>query len=156
MFSILIVDNPGAREVLAEELAFKGYTVMITGDGETAREAFGTCRPDLVILDPFLRGRSRWDLLAAMKEESPSLPVLIVTDYATYRQDPHLALADGYLNKDSCAQDLYIEELKEKVTKILNDRYFPPGTTPGGYGPPFGSSFESDRKPNPSSTCPFH
>jgi hypothetical protein len=94
-------------------------------------------------------------LLLAMKKEAPTLPVLVVTDYGTYRQDPHLALADGYLNKDSCPRESYIEELKQKVTKILKNPYRPAGATPGGYGPQFGSAAGTDRS-NSSSSCSFH
>ncbi len=151
MFKILIVENPGARELLAEELAFDGHTVITTADVETAAEVAALDRPDLVILDPCLRGRYRWDLLSAMKKENPFLPVLIVTDYATNRRDPHLALADGYLNKESAIPDGYVAELKRKAASILNEPRIA-GALGRGYAYPF-SPKDSDR--GGSGSCPM-
>ncbi len=154
MLNILIVENPGARELLAEELAFDGHTVITTADGETAKEVAVLHRPDLIILDPFLRGRYRWDLLMAIKKEDPFLPVLIVTDYATNRQDPHLTLADGYLNKESCVPGGYMAELRRKVKIILEETPFPAGAAAAREPRyPFGCAGESDRK-DPGS-CPM-
>ena len=124
MLSILIVADPGVRELLAEELAFDGYTVMNTGDGETAGEIIRFSKPALVILDPLLPGQYRWDLLMNIKKDDPCLPVLIVTDFACHIQDPHLVLADGYLNKDSYVNDSYTGELREKITKMLKEPFY--------------------------------
>jgi CheY-like chemotaxis protein len=155
MFKILIVENPGARELLAQELAFDGHTVITTADGETAKEVAAIGKPDLVILDPFLRGKYRWDLLATMKQENPFLPVLIVTDYATNLKDPHVARADGYLNKESSIPDGYAAEIKRKVRHILKEPRLRPAAAKRGSGYRF-SANGSERNDSGSPLGPFH
>ncbi len=145
MLSILIIADPGVRELLAEELAFDGYTVMKTGDGETAGEIIHLSRPSLVVLDPLLGGQDRWDLLLKIKKEDPCLPVLIATDFACHLQDPHLALADGYLNKDSYVKDSIIEELRDKIAKILKEPFYLGGGAQAFCGQtPFAGSFDKN------------
>ncbi len=156
MFKILIVENPGARELLAEELAFDGHTVITTADVETATEVAALGRLDLVILDPCLRGKYRWDLLSTMKRDHPFLPVLIVTDYATNRQDPHLALADGYLNKESSIPGGYVAELKRKVIRMLNEPHIAAGPVGRGYGFSFPAKGSDRNGPGSCPMGPYH
>ncbi len=118
MASILLIDEkPGVRRVLAEELAFQGYTVMVLGDAALANEIVKFSHLDLVILDPFLKGQHRWDLLLDIKEENPTVPVLIVTDFPAYRKDPRSQAAAGIL-----VRGFDFEHLLSKIAEILKGR----------------------------------
>ncbi len=131
---LMIDDKPGVRQLLAEELAFQGYTVMATGNGASVNEIIRFSNLDLVILDPYMKGQHRWDLFSDIKHQDPHLPVLIVTDFASYRSDPRSTLAAGLLVKSF---DLNV--LFQKIAEVLQwrDPY------------PYGEA--SDRRPVPES-----
>ncbi len=115
MANILIIDDkPGVRRLFAEELAFAGYTVISTGDDKSAREMIKSSKYDLVLLDLYMKGKHRWDLLLDIKKQNPHLPVVIITAVDSYEQDPRLALADAFLIKS-----FYFNELKQKIAEIL-------------------------------------
>jgi two-component system response regulator len=115
MANILVIDEkPGVREVFARELAFEGYTVICTGDAQSVKDTIKSSKPEVVLLDLYIAGQHRWDLLADVKKEYPHLPILIITACDGYKKDPRLALADGYLIKS-----FYFDELKQKIVEIL-------------------------------------
>ena len=111
---LMIDDKPGVRQLLAEELAFQGYTVMAIGNVASVNEIIRFSNLDLVIMDPYMKGQHRWDLLLDIKHQDPHLPVLIVTDLATYRRDPRSTLAAGLLVKSF---DLNV--LFQKIAEVL-------------------------------------
>ena len=131
---LMIDDKPGVRQLLAEELAFQGYTVMAIGNVASVNEIIRFSNLDLVILDPYMKGQHRWDLLSDIRHQDPHLPVLIVTDFASYRRDPRSTLAAGLLVKSF---DLNV--LFQKIAEVLQwkDPY------------PYGEA--SDRRPVPES-----
>lgn len=117
MASILIVDDqPYTQEFFSQELKEEGYGVVSTGDAESAKVYLKNSKPDLVLLDLYLNGFEGWHVLNEIKCKDPHLPVLIVTAYDTYVDDPRLSQADGYVVKSFIALD----ELKQKVTEILD------------------------------------
>ena len=111
---LLIDDKPGVRQILAEELAFQDYTVLSTGNISLVHEIIRYSNLDLVIMDPFVKGQHRWDLLLDIKQQDPYLPVLIVTEFANYRRDPRSALSAGLLVKTFDLQDLL-----QKISELL-------------------------------------
>ena len=111
---LLIDDKPGVRQILAEELAFQDYTVLSTGNISLVHEIIRYSNLDLVIMDPFVKGQHRWDLLLDIKQQDPYLPVLIVTEFANYRRDPRSALAAGLLVKS-----FDLQELLQKISELL-------------------------------------
>jgi len=117
MASILIVDDQaGVRELLAHELMNDGYSVNGVADAETAKEYLENSNPDLVLLDLYLSGFEGWSVLNDIKHKDPLLPVLIVTAYDTYIDDPRLSQADGYFVKSF----VHFEELKQRIADILH------------------------------------
>lgn len=111
---LLIDDKPGVRQILAEELAFQDYTVFSTGTISLVHEVIRYSNLDLVIMDPFVKGQHRWDLLLDVKQWDPYLPVIIVTEFANYRRDPRSALSAGLLVKS-----FDLGELLAKISEVL-------------------------------------
>jgi DNA-binding response OmpR family regulator len=115
MFDILIVDDqPCVRALLAEELVDEGYRVEGLGDAESVRTRLRITRPDLVLLDLYLDGPDGWDLLRDIKRQAPELPVVMVTAYDSFVDDPRLSQADGYFVKS-----LDFTDLKQKIADLL-------------------------------------
>lgn len=123
MANILVIDDqPCIREFLSEKLAEDGHTVMSVADAEATKAHVKAYRFDVVLLDLYLDGRDGWDVLQDIKRHAPSLPVLILTAYDSFRNDPRLSEAEGYVIKQ-----VDLQELKEALIEILNKKRKPPG-----------------------------
>ncbi len=116
MATILIVDeNPGTRQFFAEELVVQGHTVIAVGDGVWADKVVRFSGLDLVILDLYMKGQHRWDLLMEIKQQDPSLAILLLTEFGHDQRDPRLSLTDGLLIKSWESAPLL-----EKVAQLLH------------------------------------
>ncbi len=113
MSKILIFDAyPSIRELLAEELAADGYAVVPIGLPNSMANLTKSFEPDLVIMDPYIRGAMKWELLDTVKAQNPKLPILLFTEWPSV--DPHFRQADAFLSKS-----YILDRLKEKVKEIL-------------------------------------
>lgn len=116
MKTILIVDDePAARYGLRRALEAK-YRVAEADSAESAREALGTEKPDLVLLDVVLPGQSGLDFLRWMREQENEGPVLMVSALDTAKtavEALRLGAAD-YLVKG-----FELEELRQRVANLL-------------------------------------
>jgi CheY-like chemotaxis protein len=122
MSNILIVDDqPYLRELFSEELTDEGYGVVSVPDAESVMGCLQHSKPDLVLLDLYLDGFEGWDVLREIKRWDPHIPVVIVTAYDNYMDDPRLSSADGYVLKSFTN----LTELKKKVAEILNRKADP-------------------------------
>jgi DNA-binding NtrC family response regulator len=120
MASILIVDDqPYIQDFFSHELMDEGYKVVSTGDAESVKVYLETSKPDLVLLDLYLNGFEGWKLLNDIKRKDPFLPVLIVTAYDTYIDDPRVSRADGYFVKSFG----HFDELKQKIANALGQKH---------------------------------
>jgi DNA-binding response OmpR family regulator len=121
MANILIIDDQvHVREFLSEELVHGGYRVASVGDAESIWGYIKDSRPDLVLLDLYLDGFKGWEVLRDIKRKHPNLPVLIITAYDSFADDPRLSQADGYVIKSFVALD----ELKQKIADVLRSKPF--------------------------------
>ncbi len=79
-FKILIIDDePILRESLEIALKDSGYEVYSARSGEEGLALFKINYPDLVLLDHWLPGINGDEVLRRMKEESPDIPVIVMT-----------------------------------------------------------------------------
>lgn len=81
---VLIVDDDAAvcwalRQVLSED----GFAVEVAADGLAARRLARRHRPDLVITDLRMPGGNGLDLLAALRKDAPTVPVVLTTAYGS-------------------------------------------------------------------------
>lgn len=78
---LLIEDEPNIIEAIRFILSRDGWTVQTHCDGRSAFEAVLEQRPDLVILDVMLPGRSGFDILRDIRAggQTATLPVLMLT-----------------------------------------------------------------------------
>ena len=118
MAKILIVDDqPHMMELLEEELAVEEHHITTIRDSNYVIGCLEESKPDLVLLDLYMKGFEGWDLLDQIKRHDPNMPVLSVSAYDTFMGDPHLARADGYVIKS-----FDMGELKEKIHEKLDVR----------------------------------
>ncbi|MFW5641946.1 MAG: response regulator transcription factor, partial [Roseicyclus sp.] len=100
---LLVEDEANILEAIGFILSRDGWDVQGHGKGETAVAEIERVRPDLVVLDVMLPGRSGLEVLRDLRarEATRSLPVLMLTAKGQARdRDRAMALgADGFLVK---------------------------------------------------------
>jgi DNA-binding response OmpR family regulator len=102
--SILIVDDdPEIVSMLSTRLIARGYKVSTAGDGHRALELAKRERPDIVLLDVMMPGKSGWEVARALKQDPVTAPIKIVMVTAIGHQVNELTSpiygADAYLDK---------------------------------------------------------
>ncbi len=117
---ILVVDDyPPARKLIAEALTQNGdYEVTEAGDGKEALRLLGNVAHDMVISDVLMPGMSGIELLSALREINPGMPVLMITAY------PALELSVAAMKKgavDFIRKPFDIRDLKYKVDIYLQE-----------------------------------
>jgi len=120
---VLVVDDePTVRDVVARYLERDGFVVCEVGDGDEVAAAVETFRPDLVVLDVMLPGRSGLDVL---RDLGNRVPVILLTA-RTDETDRVLGLelgADDYVVKPFSPR-----ELVARVRSVLRRAGAPTGT----------------------------
>lgn len=112
-YRVLVVDDePDIAGLVAYHLAKAGYRVSTAADGPEALARARAERPDLVVLDLMLPGRSGLDVLAELRrgDETKQMGVILLTARKE-EQDRIAGLsqgADDYLAKPFSPQELVL------------------------------------------------
>lgn len=100
---LLIEDEPNIVEAMRFILSRDGWVVHAHSEGQTALAAIRRARPDVVVLDVMLPGRSGFDILADLRADPAlaAMPVLMLTAKGQGRERAaaQAAGADRFLTK---------------------------------------------------------
>ena len=105
---LLVEDEPALARGLADNFKDEGYEVSVVERGDRALQAVRDLRPELVILDVMLPGRSGLDVLRDLRASGELLPVLMLTAKSDV-VDRVVGLelgADDYLPKPFAVREL--------------------------------------------------
>ena len=80
---LLIEDNERMAKVLARHMEIEGHQVILAQDGAAGLEAFRQQKVDLVLTDLKLPDKSGLEVLQALKDENPMVPVVVMTAHGT-------------------------------------------------------------------------
>jgi CheY-like chemotaxis protein len=72
-------DNTIVRDMLVDLVGSLGYHADAAVGGEEALDLFDRGRYDVVLTDLVMPGMSGWEVLAALRQRDPHIPVVIVT-----------------------------------------------------------------------------
>jgi DNA-binding NtrC family response regulator len=115
---ILIVDDEQQmRAAMEAVLSRLGYPLLQCANGEVALEALEKNRVDLVITDMRMPQMSGSELLVAVRELYPRIPVVMITAYGTIEQAVE-AMKNGAF--DFITKPFSAEDLENVVTRALN------------------------------------
>lgn len=111
---LVVDDDPMLRQSLLEMLSDEGHTVDVASTGAEAlarfREASGAGIPySLVITDHGMPGMTGRELGRAIKDESPSTPVILVTGW-------------GALSREDTVDDGFVDEIVSKPPRLKRMR----------------------------------
>lgn len=107
---LIAEDDPDLRDLLQDDLEDAGYETVLAVDGRAAlaqiereREFF-----DLLITDVNMPGLSGTGLLAAMREQRPEAPVIVITAFGSVEQAVEMVKAGAfqYLTKPFVIDEL--------------------------------------------------
>ncbi len=108
------------RELLSQEFAGDGHTVIATGNHALMRELLRNFGPDLMLMDFHISKISPWQLMRRINKESPRLLVLPYTAYSD--QDGNLRLV---LAHPEGGKNLTFQAFKRKLNSFLNPAPIP-------------------------------
>jgi two-component system OmpR family response regulator len=109
--NVLVVDDePVLAEMVSMALRYEGWNIATAGDGAAALESARSQRPDVVVLDVMLPDMSGLDVLRKLREESPQLPVLLLTakDAVEDRIAGLTAGGDDYVTKPFSLEEVVL------------------------------------------------
>jgi two-component system response regulator FlrC len=112
---ILIVDdNPNMSSLLVEMLEVFQYEALRANDGHDALQKLDEDNYSMVITDMRMPKMTGLELLRAIKEKLPKMPVVVISGYSVDEQDSDFVKtkADGFLNKPFMMAD---------IEQLLND-----------------------------------
>lgn len=75
---LMLVSESLLRAVIQEELERAGYLVMATGDLGTAVDRLRECKPDLLMISPYVDTLSGHDAAKYLQSRCPTMRVLMV------------------------------------------------------------------------------
>ena len=107
---MVVEDEKEIRDLVRYNLEREGFRVATVADGEQALEQVFASKPDLLVLDLMLPGRSGLEVLREVRDEAATreLPVLLLTARAA-EMDKLLGFehgADDYLTKPFSPREL--------------------------------------------------
>jgi two-component system chemotaxis response regulator CheY len=103
---LVVEDDPGIRQGIADFLGFEGYSVDVAVNGEEALTYLRSRRPSMVVLDLVMPVMNGPQLLERIRSEgiAKDVPVAIMT--AAMPGASTLPVADAYLSKPFDLEEL--------------------------------------------------
>ena len=119
--SILVVDDdPEIVSMLSTRLTARGYNVSSAGDGNRALELAKRERPDVVLLDVMMPGKSGWEVARALKQDpvTQSIKIVMVTAIGAQVNEITSPLygADAHVDKP-----FEFEKLEKIISGLVKD-----------------------------------
>jgi two-component system cell cycle response regulator DivK len=118
--SVLVVDDfLDGREMVAEYLAFRGFTVLQAATGAEAIELARRHRPRLILMDLGMPGLDGWEATRQLKADARTSDCVIIALTAHALKAEHVtALRAGC--DDVLAKPFDLATLADKVDRIVN------------------------------------
>jgi len=124
---LVVEDDPDIADYMASFLEDEGFWVTSASRCSTALEAMEEFRPDIVLIDALLPGKSGLELLVTLRRDSrwASLPLVVVTGNDKLLEDDcqsYLGAHKGVRGPDGVlGKPVDRTTLKAVITKLLRE-----------------------------------
>src|SRR5262245_10613064 len=114
---MIVDDHAGARNMIRRVIARSDDTVIECGSADEALGTVGTFQPDCLTMDIRMPGNSAFAAIRAIREEHPTVRIVVVTGYdqPDFRRAANDAGAAAYVAKDNLA-GLYLLVAPQRLT----------------------------------------
>lgn len=116
---LLVDDDDSLRRALRRALEHEGYGVIEAGDGRRALEELRGTTVSLVITDLIMPDFEGLELIFALHQTHPDLPVIAMSGGGHWAPEFHLSLARRVGAGHVFSKPFAVEELLVKVREIL-------------------------------------
>ena len=123
---LVIDDDPDIHVAVKSVLESKAYQVITALDGDEGLRKVVDERPDLIILDVIMPGKTGFEVCRVLKTDPIShffseIPVLLLTVYPDDREKAHLSMREGMLMEaeDYLKKPFEPSELLSRVEDLL-------------------------------------
>ena len=115
---LVVDDDPEIVTMLSTRLGKRGYKVSTASDGTKALEMAKEDRPDVVLLDVMMPGKSGWEVARALKQDPATQGVKIVMVSAIGEKTNEITApiygADAHVDKP-----FEFEHLEKVISRLL-------------------------------------
>jgi DNA-binding response OmpR family regulator len=116
---LIIEDDPQVNKIYVNKFQFEGMEVLTASTGDEGLKKMQVEKPDLILLDVMLPGKSGFEILKIIKKNSQTkdIPVLILTNLARaeeQRKGKKLGAEDYFIKTNTS-----IFQVVEKIQEIL-------------------------------------
>jgi DNA-binding response OmpR family regulator len=125
---LVVEDDRAVQKALKHLFQVEGFEIEISGDGKSALEAFHRATPSAIVLDLRLPVMSGRDVCREIKQQAPSIPVIVLSA-ASDVSDKVLLLelgADDYVTKPFSPRELLARvraALRRNLRKEFSDQF---------------------------------
>jgi CheY-like chemotaxis protein len=118
-FRVLVIENdPNLREIVSELLASFGYDCQTVADGRSGLVRVGEGGWDLVLTDLTLPELSGWEVVDAIRQQAPTLPIVLMTGLS----DPAVLRRARDCRMGVLAKPFYVQTLKAALVEALHPK----------------------------------
>ncbi len=119
---LVVEDDAPLRKFIADRLLTFGIDVIETGDGSEVLEMIEEHKPDCILLDVMLPGKSGMQILEELRAIDKTVPVIVLTTLSgegglKIEATKHNAV---FLNKANTALDVVIDTVIRHLNKKNN------------------------------------
>lgn len=119
---LVLISEPLLRAVIQEVLERAGYLVMSTGDLGTAVDRTRECKPDLLIVSPYVDNLAGHDAAKYLQARCASMRLLMVAGLIA---DDRLQYRAELERIDIFPRPFSAHELVDKVRAVMSEERFP-------------------------------
>jgi len=116
---LLLCSDSNLRLVLQEVLEDKGYVVLPSGDLSRAVDWLSRCKPDLLLVRPFLSGISGYEAALYLRTKCHGIRILMVSGYL---QDDRLQYQWSLQGIEIFPKPFTADEFLQIVANVLATR----------------------------------
>ena len=117
---LIVEDDPGMTEYIAEILKQKGFQVFSALNGFSGLEAVRTSTPHVVILDIFMPEKDGLEMLVELRRFASALPVLVISGKQHLLSGCSMELARQLGADDVLSKPFSPKALLERVTALAS------------------------------------